>query len=117
MSFQKRSKYRNVPTEYRGVRYASRAEADRANLLDVMVAGGLVRWWLPQVKFRLGVPENVYIVDFLVMDKHGEHVEDVKGRETAKFKRDKRLWKAYGPCPLWIVKESKIEVVTPDDSR
>ncbi len=31
-------------------------------------------------------------------------VEDVKGVETAKFKKDKRLWKEYGPIRLTLVK-------------
>ncbi len=114
---QKRSKYRNVRAEYNGLHFDSKAEAARAKLLDMMIQGGLVLWWLPQIKFRMGVPENVYIVDFLVVGKDGIRAEDVKGKETAKFQHDKRLWRAYGPCPLWIVKVGKIEVIDPNDSQ
>lgn len=96
----KRSKYGNVPSYYDGVRYDSRAESLRAMMLDI---DPTVLFWIRQPRFRLGVPENVYVADFLVVRKDGVHVEDVKGRETAKFKRDRKLWQAYGPCDLWIV--------------
>jgi hypothetical protein len=112
----KRSKYRNVPTTYNGVRYASRGEAQRAEWLDMQVGLGNVLFWVGQPKFRLGCPENVYVADFLVVTRAGVYVEDVKGAETAKFKRDKKLWKAYGPCELVIVRggNQNNQVLVPD---
>ena len=108
-----RSKYRNIRTEYAGRMYDSKAEASRAMLLDAGVRSGEILWWLPQVKFTLGVPENVYRADFLVVALAGVHAEDVKGVETPKFRKDRRLWMAYGPCPLWIIKAGKVEVIEP----
>lgn len=103
-----KSKYKNVYTMYNGIKYASKAEAMRAEVLDLAMLGGAVKgaisWWIGQPVFRLGVQENVYRADFLVVEKYSIHVEDVKGRETPKFKRDKKLWARYGPCDLWILK-------------
>lgn len=120
----KRSKYRNVPTLYNGVRYQSKAEAERAEYLDRMVALSAIDFWVPQPKFRLGVPENLYVGDFLViaagvsllfkMENRAEcWVEEVKGRETAKFKRDRRLWKSYGPCDLRIIRKGGVVDIIP----
>ncbi len=112
-----RQKYRNTPTWYNGLRFDSKAEADRAAELDMQKHVGAIIFWIPQVTFRLGCAENKYRVDFLVITEDGVRAEDVKGMETAKFKRDKRLWKAYGPCDLWIVKRKssgwKVNVLKP----
>lgn len=118
------SKYRAVRTEYNGVSYASKAESKRAIYHDIEASKANVPglppryWWIAQPKFRLGCPENVYVPDYLVCsspaftDDFEIHVEDVKGHETAKFKRDKKLWAKYGPCPLWLIRGGKvIEVI------
>jgi hypothetical protein len=112
-----RSKYRNRRTPYNGVTYASKAEASRAYALDQAQKLGLIRGWIGQPKFRLGLPENVYQSDFLVFDCDGTAwVEDTKGVETAKFVRDKKLWARYGPCPLRILRNGKlVETITPGE--
>lgn len=107
-----RSKYRSVRTEYAGVLFDSKAEARRAAELDLLVKAGHVRFWIGQPKFRLGCPENVYRPDFLVVAGNGSvYVEDVKGVDTPKFRRDLKLWRAYGPCPLHVVRAKDTEVV------
>ena len=108
-----RNKYNAKPTAYDGVRYSSKGEADRAMFLDLAVATNGFEWWIGQPKFRLGVPENIYVADFLVRERDGVHVEDVKGVETPKFKRDKKLWARYGPEPLWIIKGGKVVEIIP----
>lgn len=108
------NKYGAKPTEYNGVRYASKAEAQRARVLDQEQADGFINWWIGQPKFRLGCPENIYVGDFLVVSPEGTRVEDVKGVETSKFKRDRKLWARYGPCDLWLIKGKKIEVIRPE---
>ncbi len=102
-------KYKAQRTEYAGVMYASKAEAAYAQYLDA----GTGIFWVPQPKFRLGCPENVYVADFLVSEAFGDSwVVDVKGMETPKFKRDKKLWAKYGPCELRIIKGGKlVEVI------
>lgn len=112
-----RSKYNAIRTTYNGVSYASKSEAKRAETLDLMVRGGLISWWIGQPKFRLGCPENVYVADFLVVVKQGAWVEDVKGVRTAKFNRDLRLWRAYGPCELHVISGKNQEVIHPDTKR
>jgi hypothetical protein len=124
------NKYHAKPTEYNGVRYASKAEAKRAAELDLLKKNGDIIEWIGQPKFRLGVPENVYVADFLVVapipitipgyretiQEHDTWVEDVKGKETPKFKHNKKLWKRYGRLPLHIISRSGTEVVEPEDS-
>ena len=123
------NKYYASSTMYNGVRYASRAEARRAEVLDMMVRTGEIRFWIGQPKFRLGVPENVYVADFLVVCIRcvenplldNVWVEDVKGFSTPKFRHDVKLWKRYGTCPLHILRSPRgrsdmaptVEVITP----
>jgi len=121
-------KYRATRTVYNGIGYASKAEAARAGFLDTARKLGLIRWWIGQPVFRLGCPENVYRPDFLVVGNNdangkqegykGIHAEDVKGHATAKFAHDVKLWKAYGPCPLWIIRGNRktIEIINPEPS-
>ncbi|MGE4197648.1 MAG: DUF1064 domain-containing protein [Phycisphaerales bacterium] len=101
----KPSKYRNQRTEHDGILYDSRKEAKRAQELDLLKQAGQIRGWTRQVKFRLGCPENVCVIDFLVFATDGTvWAEDTKGKETSKFVRDKKLWRRYGPCPLHVLK-------------
>ena len=120
----KRSKYHAVPTAYAGVRYASKAEAARAEWLDAEKAAGRVLWWIGQPTFRLGCAENVYRPDFLVAWCGSPtnrmfcsiRAEDVKGKRTAKLNRDVRLWRAYAPLPLWVIERGKlVEIVDPKE--
>ena len=98
-------KYNAKPTVYNGVRYASKAEANRAAELDALVAANEFRFWVGQPKFYLGCPENTYRPDFLVV--RVAWAEDVKGTETREFKKNKKLWAAYGPCDLRIITRGK----------
>jgi hypothetical protein len=104
---------------YNGVVYHSLAEARRAQLLDMLVRGGQTLRWERQVRFELSVTENVYVADFVVYDADGAvHAEDVKGFRTAAFNRNVKLWRAYGPMPLWILTPSganrwKVKIIDP----
>ena len=105
----RRHKYNVAPKEYRTWRdkvYASKAEMQYAQLLDLLMQDGTIVEIREQPRFHLGCPENTYIADFLVVPAKGlPHVIDVKGMETAKFRRDKKLWKVYGEMQLIIVKQ------------
>lgn len=107
----KRSKYRAVPTVYNGVRYASKAEARQAKSLDAEILAGSVDFYIRQPAFYLGCPENKYVADFLVFGLGEAWVIDVKGFKTAKFRRDEKLWRAYGPCNLEIVHGEDVEII------
>lgn len=109
------NKFRATPTVYNGVRYSSKAEAAYAEQLDLLVREGAIRWWLGQPKFYLGDTANEYRPDFLVVppsERGVPYTVDVKGVETPKFKRDAKLWKEYGPCPLHVVKRKGTKFVT-----
>lgn len=110
------------PTVYDGIRYASKAEAQYAERLDFEIKAGSVLWWLPQVTVQLG-RDTRYTVDFLVHQSGGGDMPgyvvaiEVKGFETALFRRNKKLWKKYGQFPLHIVKRGETtEVVEPQEN-
>jgi len=108
------NKYHAVQTEYRGIRYASKAEATRAGELDLLVRSGNVRWWLRQVPIDIGEPgvDKPYRVDFLVCDEAGQvHAEDVKGVSTATFQRHVRQWRIRGPFPLYVIYQGETSVI------
>lgn len=105
---------------YNGIAYASLAEGRRAAMLDTLKRGGIIRDWSRQPRYELGTLYNVYVADFLVTDPDGtQHVEDVKGFQTRKFKNDLRLWRVFGPLPLWIVRPTGrttwgLEIIHPE---
>jgi len=103
----KRNKYNANPTRYRGWRFDSKFEAEYAKKLDALVGKRIVLWWLRQVPIDL-TEDDRYKVDFLVFYEDGtlEAVE-IKGMETAAFRRTRRLWLKYGPMPLKIVKKNR----------
>lgn len=130
--FPRKHKFNAKPLEYKGHKYPSTAEAERAMELDQLKADGEVAWWLGQVTFLLD-GDYKYRVDFLVMKSrpittlyasledvalapaprpvYEIHAEDVKGAETPMFKETRRLWAKYGPCPLHIIKGGKVEIL------
>lgn len=122
-----RRPFRARPTIHNGIRYASKAEANRAAELELLERAGKVVWWIPQVTIRLGCPENTYRVDFLVAEmprpiggstvQYGlaVHAEDVKGWETPQFAKHKRLWAKYGRFPLHVIHKGHVEIVTPGE--
>lgn len=105
-SYGRRPKYKAVPVFYLGVRYSSKSEAAYAAWLDGQKEAGEILQTINQPRFRLGCPENVYVADQIVIAKRYFVVDDVKGTETPKFKKDRKLWAKYGECPLRVVKLS-----------
>lgn len=101
-----RNKYKVAPKAertYNGRVYASKSEMHRAMELDVMVKSGTITY-RHQPRYELGNRHCKYVADFEVTDGARTWSEDVKGMPTAKFKRDVRLWRDYGPHPLIILK-------------
>lgn len=115
-----RNKYRVSPAherKWRGKTYDSKAEMLYAQQLDLQMQAGDVVEVIEQPRLWLGVPENTYRPDFLVVPKgiakrsddwiaHPPYYVDVKGVETPAFKRIKKLWASYGRLDLHIVKRS-----------
>lgn len=114
-----RNKYHVAPADERrfnGRTYHSKAEMQYAKKLDAYLRAGLILDYIEQPRVWLGVPENTYVPDFLVIpaDETPYYV-DVKGVETAKFRKDKKLWAAYGRLELRIVKRGQVvETIKPE---
>lgn len=99
---RRRSKYRAVRTNG----YASKLEAAYAAELHLLAEAGAVTNLAEQVRVPL-VAGITYIPDFAYTQPDGVRVwVDVKGVETGVFRLKARLWKAYGPGPLQIVKKA-----------
>lgn len=100
--------------------YASKHEKERAEEWAILLRNRLVLDVIEQPRLWLGVRENVYVPDFLVIpirtDKDPWY-EDVKGMETAAFKKNVKLWARYGRLPLHILTREgsswKTEIITP----
>jgi len=103
MSYR-RSKYHAKKAEYNGEVFDSLAEAAYARHLDGEVERGAILYYVRQPRFTLGCPENVYKPDFHVVAPRWTTATDVKGHETPKFRKDRRLWARYGPCPLQVIR-------------
>lgn len=96
---------------YKDIPYASKLEAKRAAELDVIFPTLEYGYWLRQVLVQLG-PDFKTRVDFMCCLAQATDAgilyvnwfEEVKGKETADFKRVRRLWGKYGPKPLNILK-------------
>jgi hypothetical protein len=116
--YKSQNKYHAIQTEYRGVRYASKAEAARAAELDLLILAGKVTWWLRQVPIDIGEAgvDKPYRVDFLVCEEYRPDffqvwAEDVKGIETSSFQRHLKQWRIRGPFPLHVIKNGKTEII------
>ena len=102
-TIQKAHKYHAKATTYNGVRYDSKAEAEYAAMLDLLLAAKEIRSYERQVKVPLGDDDSLR-VDFVVTEWHDVYAVDVKGVETADFKRKAKLWKKYGTMDLLVMK-------------
>lgn len=94
-------KYRNIFTEYNGVTYHSRKEAEYARELDLMLYGKQILGWDRQAVFSLDVNNKHicnYIVDFVLTNIDGTiELVEIKGYRTPVFNIKWNLMKAlYG---------------------
>ena len=105
----RRNKFNAVKTMYNGWKYDSKAEAAYAKQLDM---DDSVAFWLRQAGVDLG-QDTRYRADFLVIESSGKiYFVDVKGKETAAWKRTKKLWRKYGELPLHVVKKGNtVEII------
>ncbi len=122
----RRNKYNVAPAEQRkafGRTFASKAEKEYAERLQRLLEHRIIAEWIPQpVVGMLGCPENTYKPDFLVIpspeDGRFPYYVEVKGRETARWKKNKKLWLEYGRLELVVVNKKgkefvEAETVTP----
>ena len=90
-------KFRAIPTELDGIKFASRKEARRYKELRLLEKSGELLFFLRQVPFHL--PANVkYVCDFLCFWQDDTvTVEDVKGIKM----------------PMYVLKKKQVEAIYP----
>lgn len=92
-------KYRNVPTEVDGIRFASRREANRYCELMLLVRAGTISNLELQPRYNLtinGVKVATYVADFRYEESAtgAVVVEDAKGVRTPVYRLKKKLMSA-----------------------
>lgn len=103
-------KYDAQPTWYQGRKYPSKAQAEYAKQLGLMVLSHRIPGYLEEVWIRLG-PDFRTRVDFIVPWDGELQAHEVKGRETSGFRKVRELWPKYAWMPMYIIKGKKIEVI------
>ena len=107
---RKQNKYNVSPKEertYLGRTFGSKAERRYCEQLEMMWEAGVIFDYICQPAVWLGVPENKYKPDFLVVPHGGvAYYVEVKGMETTAWKRNKKLWQEYGRLKLVVVRET-----------
>ena len=105
------NKYGARKTEWAGIIFDSKREAERYKVLCLLQLSGDIKKLDRQVRYNLWHPEAekpicAYVADFDYIDvATGERVtEDVKGVETAVFKLKAKLFKANTGRDIRIVK-------------
>lgn len=98
-----RHKYNAVRTEYDGIKFSSKKEADYYRQLKTYQDGGYVIFFLMQVPFHLPGKAK-YICDFQVFYADGTvRFVDVKGMETPMFKMKKKMVESLYPVTIETV--------------
>jgi dsDNA-binding SOS-regulon protein len=92
-----RHKFKAIPTELDGIKFASKKEAKRYRELEMLKKADALLFFLRQVPFHLS--GNVkYVCDFLCFWKDGTvTIEDVKGIKT----------------PIYVLKKKQVEATYP----
>jgi len=95
-----RHKFKAKATETDGIKFSSKKEANRYNILKLLQKSGDILFFLRQVPFHL--PGGVkYICDFLIFWANGDvTIEDVKGFKTEIYKAKKKMVEALYPIEI-----------------
>jgi hypothetical protein len=101
-------KYRNIPTEVDGIKFASKKEARRYSELKLLVLGDMISDLETHPSFPLmvnGVNIGKYTADFRYKENGQEVVEDVKSTvtKTRDYRLRKKILLTYTP-PI-VIKE------------
>lgn len=97
-----RHKFKAIKTEYDGIKFPSKKEANYYLKLKLLVKAGQVLFFLRQVPFHL--PGGVkYVVDFQEFWADGSvRFVDVKGHQTPEFIAKKKMVEALYPVKIEI---------------
>jgi len=97
-----RHKYNAKPVEHDGIRFDSKKEGRYYQELKLRVLAGEVIFFLRQTVFH--IEGGTYRVDFQEFHSDGTiHFVDVKGMQTAAFKKSKKQVEARYPVEIEIV--------------
>ena len=112
------TKYHNRPLRVDGLRFDSRAEARRYQLLRLLERAGAISDLRVHPRYTLLGPSDVdwwqgppwcYVGDFAYVEAGRHVVEDVKGAETAMFRLKARVFRArYHQVELRIVRAEEV---------
>lgn len=93
-------KFHAKRTEVDDIKFSSKKEAKRYNILKSLQNVGEVLFFLRQVPFHL--PGGVkYVCDFLIFWANGNvTIEDVKGFKTESYKAKKKMVEAIYPIEI-----------------
>jgi hypothetical protein len=93
-------KFKARRTNVDGIKFSSKKEANRYNILKLLQKSGDILFFLRQVPFHL--PGGVkYICDFLIFWTNGDvTIEDVKGFKTEIYKAKKKMVEALYPIEI-----------------
>ena len=101
---KRQTKYRNVPTEFDGIKFASKAEMARYGELRLLEMAGQISDLECQPLFVLTAGVKYY-ADFRYVEDGKTVAEDVKGFETASWKIKKKLFlELYPDIELRVIK-------------
>lgn len=114
------SKYNAKKSEYKGIKFDSKAEMEYYKHLELLKEMGEVSWFDMQPEFTLlgGFTDNFgrkhlpikYRADFLVHYADAPPVViDIKGMETPDFKLKRKMYCARFPLELKLIAYSKID--------
>lgn len=117
---QRNSKYNAKKSEYKGIKFDSKAEMEYYKHLELLKEMGEVSWFDMQPEFTLlgGFTDNFgrkhlpikYRADFLVHYTDAPPVViDIKGMETPDFKLKRKMYCARFPLELKLIAYSKID--------
>jgi predicted nuclease of restriction endonuclease-like RecB superfamily len=100
-----KNKYRAIKIVDDGKKFDSKMEHSFYILLKKKQALGKLKIIKLQEKIKLSEAKIGYIPDYTIeINGHRVYI-DVKGVETPVFRIKSKLWQAYGPGPLYIVKK------------
>jgi len=93
-------KFKARRTNVDGIKFSSKKEANRYNILKLLQKSGDILFFLRQVPFHL--PGGVkYVCDFLIFWANGDvTIEDVKGFKTEIYKAKKKMVEALYPVEI-----------------
>jgi hypothetical protein len=95
-----RHKFKAKPTEYNGIKFASKKEQKRYCELQVLKSAGDILFFLRQVPVHLSGGVK-YVCDFLIFWSDGTVTfEDVKGFRTDLYKTKKKMIEATYPFKI-----------------